>query len=541
MTPIKRIFSLFKPDKKEIRNIYVYAIFNGLINLSLPLGIQAIINQIQSGQVTTSWLILVLVVVAGVAFAGILQIYQIRVTEDLQQKLMVNAAFEFAWSLPKIKWENWLKNSAPELMNRFMDIVSIQKGMSKILIDFSSATLQVFFGLILLSVYHPFFFIFSLILILIVYLIFRTSFKRGLEQSILESKAKYKILYWLEQIAHNLSHFKFRVQHKLHLKKVDKYAAMFLKYRKAHFNVVLTQFSYLVLFKILVTSILLIIGGFLVLNQQMNIGQFVAAEIIILLIMTSIEKVIINLETIYDVLTSADKMGHVTDLSLEDNDGIKFDETKCDHKGISLKLEDLSFHYQKAYPIFKDLNIEISPGSRNVLHNESFGKTTFLKLITGLLKPVEGGILVNRIDMEQWCKSSYQDHIGLYWESSDLFESSLMDNITMGNPDIEHTDIMQLLDDLGWQSFWNESQLHFDTEIEFEGVNLSNSTRKKIKLIRCLIQKPELLIIDEDFYDFKELEKEGLSDYLFNQYTGTLIFASHKILPIPENINLIKL
>lgn len=541
MTPLQRIIHLFRPDKKEIRNIYVYAIFNGLINLSLPLGIQAIINQIQSGQVTTSWLILVLVVVAGVAFAGILQIYQIKVTEQLQQKLMVNAAFEFAWSLPKIKWQNWLKHSAPEMMNKFMDIVSIQKGMSKILLDFSSATLQVFFGLVLLSLYHPFFFIFSILLLFIIYLIFRTSFKRGLESSILESKAKYKILYWLEQVANNLSHFKLRIKYHLHLKKTDEYAAMFLKHRRNHFNVVLRQFTYLVLFKILVTSILLIIGGFLVLNQQMNIGQFVAAEIIILLIMTSIEKVILNLETIYDVLTSADKMGQVTDLELEDTDGMKFSESKCDQKGISLNIQNLSFYYHKGHYIFKDLNVHVQPGSVNVVSSDSFGKSTFIKLISGLLKPQKGIVTANKIDVEQWCTYSYQDHIGLYWELTDLFEASLMENIRMGNPNIEHAHLLQLLEELGWNEFWNECGLHFDSPIAYEGNNLSGSTKKKIKLIRCLIQKPELLIIDEDFYDFKSDEKESLSHYLFEQYEGTLVFVSNAILPVPNHANIIKL
>ena len=162
LTPLQRFWGLLKPDQKEIRNVYVYAIFNGLIALSLPLGIQAIVNQIQGGQINSSWIILVTFVVLGVAFSGVLQIMQLRVTENLQQVILGRAAFEFSFRLPRIKMEALYKHYAPELMNRFFDIMTVQKGLSKVLIDFSSATLQVVFGLILLSLYHPFFIAFSI-------------------------------------------------------------------------------------------------------------------------------------------------------------------------------------------------------------------------------------------------------------------------------------------------------------------------------------------------------------------------------------------
>ena len=162
LTPLKRFWKLLQKDKKEIRYVYLYAIFTGLVNLSLPIGIQAIINLIQGGAVSTAWIVLVTFVILGIIFSGILQISQLKITEILQQKLFTRAAFEFAFRIPNIKMSALYKHYAPELMNRFFDIISVQKGISKILIDFSSASIQVVFGLILLSLYHPFFIIFSL-------------------------------------------------------------------------------------------------------------------------------------------------------------------------------------------------------------------------------------------------------------------------------------------------------------------------------------------------------------------------------------------
>ena len=208
LSPLERFVRLLKPDSKEIRNVYVYSIFIGLINLSLPLGIQAIINLIQGGQISTSWIVLLVFVVGSVAIAGILQIFQMRITENLQQKIFTRAAFEFAYRIPRVRLEALYKHYAPELMNRFFDTMSVQKGLPKILIDFSAASLQVIFGLILLSFYHPFFIIFSLILILLVYAIFWLTARRGLETSLLESKYKYKMAHWLEEMARTSTTFK---------------------------------------------------------------------------------------------------------------------------------------------------------------------------------------------------------------------------------------------------------------------------------------------------------------------------------------------
>ena len=292
ITPIQRFFRLLKPDGPEVRNIYIYAIFNGLINLSLPLGIQSIINLIQGGEVSTSWLVLVLIVSLGIALSGIVQINQLRITENLQQKIFTRSAFEFAFRIPRIKLKEFYNAYAPELMNRFFDVVSVQKNLSKILLDFSTATIQVTFGLILLSLYHPFFIVLSLFLVSMLYVIIRMTAKKGLQTSLEESKNKYKIAHWLEELARTNYAFKLAGETDLPLKRVDKLSDKYVNSREAHFSVLIKQYSLMVAFKVMVALGLLLIGGILVIEQKMNIGQFVAAEIIILLIINSVEKLV---------------------------------------------------------------------------------------------------------------------------------------------------------------------------------------------------------------------------------------------------------
>jgi ABC-type bacteriocin/lantibiotic exporter with double-glycine peptidase domain len=202
-------------------------------------------------------------------------------------------------------------------MNRFFDTMMLQKGAAKILLEFTAAGLQIFFGLILLSLYHPFFIIFSLLVIITVFITGRYIFSKGLISSFSESKYKYKVAFWLEEIARTHTTFRLAYNAELPLNKTDELVCAYLTAREKHFKVILGHYYLFILFKILVAAGFLIMGGMLVFNQQMNIGQFVAAEIIVLLLLSSSERLLLTLEQVYDLLTSIEKIGQVTDLPLE--------------------------------------------------------------------------------------------------------------------------------------------------------------------------------------------------------------------------------
>ncbi|HEX9979718.1 MAG TPA: ABC transporter transmembrane domain-containing protein [Flavobacterium sp.] len=290
MTPLQRFVRLLALDDKDIYQVGFYAVFAGMVSLSLPLGIQAIVNFIQSGRVSASWILLIVMVVFGVALGGVLSMMQLRITENIQQKVFIRSSFEFAVRLPKIRFSELYAQYPPELANRFFDTLIIQKGTSKLLIDFSAALLQIVFGIILLSLYHPFFILFGLALLMLLYFIFRLSFRKGLQTSMSESKFKYKVAGWLQEIARNNFSFRRSENFSFALMKNNDMTENYLKHREQHFKVIQMQFGQLIFFKVIITGFLLSVGGYLVLQQQMNIGQFVAAEIIILLVINPLKK-----------------------------------------------------------------------------------------------------------------------------------------------------------------------------------------------------------------------------------------------------------
>jgi ABC-type bacteriocin/lantibiotic exporter with double-glycine peptidase domain len=293
--PLKRFWKLLSTERKDIGNIYVYAVFNGLLTLSIPLGIQAIINLIQSGATSTSWVVLVLVVLVGLALAGVFQIFQLSVAERIQQRLFINASMEFAYRIPRLKLSALKNYYPPELVNRFFDVITVQKGLYKLLFDFSVASLQIFFGLILLSLYHPFFLAFGFFLIFVLIIFFRITSRRGLETSLEESQNKYEVVSWLEELGRNLSTFKMAGKTDLPMEQIDALNGKYLRSRRSHFTILIRQYTSLIFFKVLIAGGLLLLGGLLVFDQQMNIGQFVAAEIVIVQVISSVEKLVFSI------------------------------------------------------------------------------------------------------------------------------------------------------------------------------------------------------------------------------------------------------
>ncbi len=526
MTPWQRFIGMLQLDKRDLKQIFYYAIFAGLVALSLPLGIQAIINLIQGAQISSSWIVLVALVTLGVAFQGGLQLMQIRILENIQQKIFTRSSFEFAYRFPKIKTSELRNYYPPELANRFFDTLTVQKGLSKILIDFPAAALQIIFGIMLLSFYHPFFIIYGILLVLLIYIVFKFTAKKGLETSLKESKSKYKVAHWIQEIARSMVSFKLSGKTQLAMTRNDQLTVDYLKARESHFKILLLQFVQMIGFKILVTSGLLIIGGLLVLNQQMNIGQFVAAEIIILLIISSVEKLIRGLETFYDVLTSLEKIGQVVDKELEAQEGIDPFETT---QQLHVQLDEVGFTTMEGKEILKDISLQISQGDRIHLDGASgSGKTTLLKLLSGLIAPTSGRLYVNNTSIEGVWTNRYRSGIGQVLPEQQPFEGSILDNITLGDETITRDRLHEVLENIGLFHFIKEQPNGLDTMLYPEGQQISYTISKRIVLARAIVNNPKFLLLKDPLEYFEPEEANRIIKYLTDKKQPWALIVSSR-------------
>ncbi|MBX2961047.1 MAG: ATP-binding cassette domain-containing protein [Cyclobacteriaceae bacterium] len=518
LNPITRLIRLLHTERNQINYIFFYAIVTGLISLVLPLGIQATVELISGGVFFSSVYVLIGIVIIGVAIGGVLQIIQITLVEHLQRRVFTKAALEFAFRIPRIKAESIISNYAPELVNRFFDIMTIQKGMPKLLIDLTAGVVQIFFGLLLLSLYHPFFVFFSIGLVSILVIIFYLTGPRGLSTSIAESKYKYKVAQWLEELARAINSFKLAGSTDLPIKKVDFNVNNYLKYRKAHFQILVSQYSFILIFKALVTGGLLIVGTMLVVDRQITLGQFVASEVIIVLLLASVEKIIMYMDVIYDLLTAVDKVAQVTDLPLEKVGGLDL-PSHSKQLGYNVQIKGLSYKYpdQENYTL-KNINLDIKAGEHMCFSGSGgSGKTTLTNIISGILSGFEGVVTINNYSIRDLDLTHLRDKIGKNISQEDLFDGSVLDNITVGKPMESVEDAVNALRAVGLDDEINRMPEGLNTHITSGGKNLSNTTVHKLILARCLAKNPELIILNDFFNSLKRSAKIELIQCLMNK------------------------
>lgn len=529
LTPVQRFIRLLSSDKKDLAYIYVFAILNGLVNLSLPLGVQAIIGFILTGSVSTSWLVLVTIVLIGIALTGVLQILQLSILEKMQQRMFARASLEFAYRIPRIKQESIRKYDPTELMNRFFDILTVQKGLPKVLLDFSTSILNIIFGLILLSFYHPFFVFFGLVMLFLLLTIFYFTVPKGLQTSIKESSQKYKSVYWLEEVARSLATFKMAGKTDLALKRSDKLSSEYLKARKAHFRILLWQFAQSVTFKTVITGGLLILGGLLVMQREINIGQFVAGEIIIIIIINAVEKIILSLETIYDLLTGVEKLGQVMDLELEQRtDSKSFELSTCSCVAIHAKDLRLVLPPYKE-PLINGVDLDIKSGEKVCISGVSgSGKTALLHVLGSMYTDFEGVLAYDGMPFASLDIESLRFVIGDNFNQESLFSASLEENITLDRAGITKEDLQQAISISGLTDMVLNLPEGVFTVMDPVNRNLPLSLIKRIFIARSIVHRPSLLLLDDlsdlaDLPDFKRIINYVTSP----ERTWTLVLVSN--------------
>lgn len=523
----KKFFTLLRLEKKDISTIYFYAILAGLVNFATPLGIQTIISFVMAGSLSTSIVVLIVMVVAAVFIGGLLQVRQMQVIEKIQQKIFIRFSLEFANRIPKLNIEKMSSYYLPELVNRFFDIASLQKGIEKLLLDIPSAIIQILLGVILLSLYHPVFIGFGIALLLLLYLILRSTLPNGFAANVESSDYKYKTAGWLEEMARVVKTFKYSKGTSLNIDKTDGYVASYLESHTRYFKILVTQFWSLVGFKVIITASMLIVGSILLVDQQINVGQFIAADIVIIMVIGSVEKLITNLDKIYDVLTAVEKLAKITESEIE-QEGIQL---IADIKtGIAIEFRNVEYNYGIGNNALNKINFSIEPGKTICIYGKSgSGKTTILRLLTGAYKNFKGTLLIDDVSIENYQLESLRSVTGILLSQQDIFQGSLLENITMGNSMYDKEELRNLIELFELTKFVQSLPAGYETILETAGNRLPSKIKQSIVLIRALLGRRRLLLLEEPFLNLDESVKKKLMDFILNDKTATTIFTSSEI------------
>jgi len=515
MPPFRRFLKLLKPEKSEIVTLLIFAIFSGMLYLALPLAVDTIVTNLafgnQEGVFVQALLVVAQILLLFLTLQALITWFQVHIAEVIQKRILVRTAADVAYRLPRIKAKAFDGVHGPELVNRFLDVVTVQKNTAFFLLDGINAVVSTVVGMFLLALFHPF--LLGFVLILVTILIFGTLLlgKGAVTTAIDESRSKYDLVGWFEEMAAFPFMFKGPGGQDMAYMRTNELATEYVRARSGHFAVVRRQVIGLLVLSVVASVALLILATWLVLSQQITLGQLVASEIIMSSITASLMKLGKKYETWYDTMAATDKLGHLFDLETETSTGEEPDD--IDHeKGMMVEADGVSFGYTSGKMLFENRDFQIKPGERTALQGpQGSGVSSMLDLLFALRHPTKGHISYDGLDSRDWPLDKLRGYI-LLLRRDEFIDGTIIENLRLGRVDIGVDEVRQALHQVGILDEIMKLPDGLRLRLRVEGAPLSTTQRIRLLFARAIVQSPRLLLIDELFDGLDNTTYEHLSN-----------------------------
>ncbi len=496
MHPLRRLFGLIHAEMRDIRVIIAFAIAVGILGLATPLAVESLVSMVAFGTFLYPVVVVSILLMGCLSLAAVFYALQAIVSEIIQRRIYVRIVGDLSFRLPRIQRRSLDLEHGPELVNRYFDIMTVQKACSTLLLDGVALVLNTTIGLIVLAFYHPFLLGFDLVLLAaIAFTIFLLG-RGGIRSSIAESRQKYATAYWLEELTRNNLSFKTRAGSELALERADTLAKDYVDRRREHFRILIRQVYFALGLQVVASTVLLGLGGWLVIRGQLTLGQLIASELIVTTIVGSVAKMGKQFDTFYDLMAGMDKLGHLFDLPMERTQGMEFESSNPN--GVAIAMRNVSFRYETGRTILDGVSLDLAPGERVALMGPSgSGKSSLSDLLYGLRQPQSGSIELDATDVRDIRLESLRESVALVRDQTEIIEGSILDNIQFGRHGLALAEVRRSLEAVGlWDEVSREPNgIH--TRLSADGTPMSRGQARRLMLARAIVGRPSLLILDE--------------------------------------------
>lgn len=505
--PLSRLWALLKPEWPDIWIVMVFALVIGLLALATPIAVETLVNTVAFGKFLQPVVVLSLMLLVFLAFSGALRAVQTHVVEIIQRRLFVRVAADIAYRLPRARTEALDGHSGRELVNRFFDVVTVQKVAAQLLLDGLSLLLGTLIGMAMLAFYHPWLLGFDVMLLVMLAVIVLLLGRGAVKSSVKESKTKYHMAAWLEDLAGCPTAFRYDGAARFALDRADYFISNYLTARAQHFRILMRQIVFSLGMQALASTVLLCLGGWLVIMGQLTLGQLVAAELIVAVIVGSFAKLGKHMESLYDVLASVDKLGALFDLPLEKQDGLS---------GIAdgdVVLTQVTCHDAQGRQVLQDFDLTIGEGDRIAVTGDEGRAGFLLDLLFGLRTPKSGRVNILGVDIREMRPQALRRHVALV-RGVEVFQGSIIDNIRIGRNHLSTQDVRQVLSDVGLLDDLLGLPEQLDTVLLSTGHPLSSAQLGKLMLARACVSDPSVLLIDRALDALPDSDAASLLSWL---------------------------
>lgn len=541
LTPTRRFIAFLRCEKQDISTFLVFSIFSAILYLGAPLAVDAVVSNLAFGGQSQPYV--QAIVVVSIALAACLILHAMSngflwyISEIIQRRIFVRTAADLTHRLPRVDTGSLDEVHTPEMVNRFLDIATMQKSVAIVLLEGVNLVFSGVFGMMLLALYHPYLLVFVLLLTGAIAIILRW-FGLGAEAtSIRESRMKYDLVSWFEEIAHFPHLFKGPGGYAFASQRANRIVTQYVEARSSHFRILMRQIVGLFALQVIASASLLVVGGYLVINQQLTLGQLVASELIISGIVAAFAKLGKMLEAWYDALAAMDKLGHLIDLDTERAGGER--PLRSTEKGAEVSAKELGFGYLGENDLFAGKNFTITAGSRVAITGpHGSGASTLMDILFGIRQPKEGYVTVDGLDLRTWSLEALRADTQLI-RRNEIVDGTIVENLRLGRTDIGPDEVREALERVGLLAAVRSRPEGLDLRLKMGGSPLSSFQRTRLLLARALVQKPRLLLLDDLFDGLDDKSLARLVPAIFDKkhdWTVVVTTRDPRILALCDSI-----
>ncbi len=507
-------------DKPLFLVMMIYGVAISILSLAAPISVQLLINSVAFTAMLQPILVLGTILLLLVSLYGLVSVLQFYITEIFQRRFFARMSCEVGMSLLNAEHRTFEEANQTEMVNRFFETIGIQKNIPALFSKTFTIFLQSLAGLILIACYHPFFLIFSLGIPLAIFLIWKNFSPQAIAHSFLESRRKYDLVGWLEDIARNHLIFKSREGREYAKFKIDFLTGLYLKDRKSHFRGLFSQVILLHILYAISTALLLVLGGWLVLKSQLSLGQLVASELVISAILYNISGLGRDFENFYDLIASSEKLSQFQNIPHE----------KLNGAALPKQIEEINFS-QVSYSYLNSqykFDFKFLRGSNYLILTNGYSTRKIItEMLLGFRSPISGAISLNEFDMNDVDKYELRSRVAII-NNSPLIEGTVREYLTLNREDISDNHVMAILEKVGIAESILTAKEGLDLRIIPSGWPFSESEKILLKVARTLISKPQIIIADEVLDMLEPKIRQEVLFHLAKENQATFIYFSHR-------------
>ncbi|MAZ48461.1 MAG: hypothetical protein CME65_07855 [Halobacteriovoraceae bacterium] len=501
---------LLKPEGPYFIISIIYGVAVSLITLAIPISVQALVNTIAFGVLIQPLVILTILLLALLIISSFLKGLQTYIIEIFQRHFFIRVSTDVAHNLMLSSKYDVTETYGVELVNRFFDIMTVQKKSTTLITGGIALALQTVLGLILLAFYHPYFLIFDLILIVILTGIWWGFGRLAMATAVEESNKKYKLAAWLEEVARSNLLFKREKFRRAIYKKTDDSVFSYIQTRKRHFRLLFSQIVLLLIGYAILSALILGLGGFLVITGELSLGQLVAAELIVTAILAGIGSAGKYLEDFYDLYAALNKISYLYKFKPDENLG----KPHVSFEDFNLKVK------------FNDTPVTFEKGkSYQILCPYYNWKSDLIDTLRGFDEKGRSKIQLGNISYEDLCTFQLNDHIAVIQEPQ-VFGGTILENLTLGLDKISMDKVDAALELLDLKKVVYSLEDGIDTVLNPNGFPLWDAQLLKLTIAREIIQGTEIIVMVDLFENFDRKLHHKMLDYLVDGDRTLIVLSS---------------